>query len=369
MKIVFLVNVDWFFLSHRVPVAMAAREMGYDVYVVTGDSGRAKEITDLGFKFYPIPLERAGLHPVKELASFLSILRIYRKIKPDLVHQVTIKPIIYGSLAARFTKIRRIISMVSGLGYNFSPQAHGGARIRAFLLIYKLAVRSKKNKVIFQNPDNMDYFIQHRVIKRDQAVLIKGSGVDMNEFKYTPPAGGVVKFLFAARLLIDKGIREYLRMAEIMKVKYPSQAEFIVAGIIDPESPTMISEEELLGAHNSGSIKWIGFKKDMKELLGSIDVMVLPSYGEGVPKVLIEAAAVGRPIIATDTPGCREIVIDNKNGFLVPVKDAETLAQAAEKLIRDERLRLVMGRESRKLAEAEFSLDKVIEQTTELYRL
>jgi len=369
VKILYLVNIDWFFVSHRLPIALAAKDAGYEVFVAAKETDSKEIITKHGLKFVPINLERTSTNLFQEFFSLIRIIILVIKIKPDIIHNITIKPIIYGTIAARLTGVKRIINAVSGLGYNFTNNNLSPFKIKIFFNVLKRIHNSKKVSVIFQNPSDKDTYINNGIINNNQYILIKGSGVDLKEFSFTPALKtNKVKFLFSARLLIDKGINEFISAAKIISKSHSNLCEFIVAGKIDSDSPIMVKEEVLKEAHNKGFINFIGFSSNIKELLRGVDVVVLPSYyGEGVPKALIEASAIGRPIITTDMPGCKETVVDGRNGFLIPPKDVPALCDKIGILIQNPELRMEMGHESRLIAEDNFSIEHVINETLNIY--
>ncbi|WP_291909294.1 glycosyltransferase family 4 protein [Chitinophaga sp. CB10] len=369
MKLFIVVNVDWFFLSHRLPVALAAKAAGYDVTIVTADTGRADEIRSHGLKVIHLPFKRSGMNLKEELNCIRLLYNLYRQHKPDVLHHVTIKVALYGSIAARLSKMKGTVNAISGLGYNFTGGRKGLAQ-RVLLTMMKFGFRGGNRHFIFQNEDDVSVFKSLKIVDDRDVTLIKGSGVDLNEFTFAlkPATAGRVKVVLPARMLRDKGVMEFIDAAKLLKKELEHSAQFILAGDVDHENLAAISAEELNGLTDGDYIKWIGYQKNVRQLLQEADLVVLPSYREGLPKSLIEAAAVGRPIITTDVPGCRECVIPDYNGFLVPAKDAETLAAAMRRLILSADLRKEMGANSRELAEREFGVDKVIEKTLYIYR-
>lgn len=366
-----MVNVDWFFLSHRLPIALEAKKNGFDVTIISRDTGKRKIIENLGLKFDNINFERASFNPVKEVFIFLKLRAKYSKEKPDIVHLVTLKPIIYGGLAARKRKNIGVVNAFSGLGLIFSPE---GSKVKRILisLILKLAFSGKeKSAYIFQNNNDRSLLENQGFINKNQICLIKGSGVDLSQFKYVPPkANKNIRVFMAARLLYPKGFKEFFEAAEFLILERKVQnVEFIICGNLDPINPAAITKKTIQNWEKFGIIKWIGYTDIMKAELEKSDIIVYPSYyGEGLAKFLIEACAIGRPIITTDHPGCRECVDDGINGILVPIKDSENLAVAIEKLIKNPELRLEMGIKSREKAEKEFDIRAVINQHLDIYK-
>jgi glycosyltransferase involved in cell wall biosynthesis len=367
-KLFIVVNVDWFFLSHRLPIALAAKKNGYDVTIVSSDTGKSAEIRSYGLKFIEAPFTRSGTNIVQELSIIRFLKKLYRLHKPDVIHHVTLKPSIYGSIAAGKAGIKNVVNAISGLGYNFTVNRKG---IKQFILnsLLKRSLKSERLQFIFQNPDDVRTLEDIGLIKSKRQIhIIKGSGVDLDGFPFsTVLPGDKIKILLPARMLYDKGIVEFIQAARLLKDKFSNSVCFNLAGDIDLHNPAAITEEELAKLLEPPYINWIGFQKMMSRVLAEHDIVVLPSYREGLPKSLVEACAIGRPIVTTDAPGCRECINENYNGFLVPVKDHIVLAQRIERLIVDPELRANMGRNSRAYAEENFSIENVIRQTLDIY--
>jgi len=335
-KLFIVVNVDWFFLSHRLPIALAAKEEGYDVTIISSATGRSSEIIAHGLNFIEAPFTRSGTNIFQEVSLIRFLKRIYKLHQPDIIHHVTLKPSIYGSLAAREAGIRNVVNAISGLGYNFTADRKGIKQI-AINMLLKRSFRNDWLQFIFQNPDDVNLFKQAGLVKNaNQIHIIKGSGVDLSAFPYSAESlGGMLRVLLPARMLYDKGVVEFVSAAKSLKSKYNGRVCFDLAGDIDIHNPAAITEVELNAFLDSPYINWIGFKKEIAQVLSDHHIVVLPSYREGLPKSLIEACAIGRPVITTNAPGCKECVIENYNGFLVPVKDHLLLAQNIAKLIDD----------------------------------
>lgn len=338
------------------------------MHVATPDGEAVPAIRALGFQFHPMVLSRRGLNPFAEWATLRQFIRLFREVKPTIVHNLTIKPMIYGGLAARRTKVPCLVQAVTGLGHVFiatGPKAKA-ARI-AVVSAYRVAFRHPNRAVIFQNPDDQATLIATGAVDADDSVLIRGSGVDLTLFHPLPEPSGATTVIFASRLIWPKGVREFVEAARLLKSR-GSEVRMVLVGEPDPGNPASISRSDLEGWIREGVVEAWGFRKDMVEVFRQCHVVCLPSvYGEGVPRVLIEAAACSRPIVTTDAPGCREIVQDGRNGILVPAKDVAALADAIERLAGDFVLRQTMGKEGRALAESEFSLDSVIARTLAVY--
>lgn len=370
-RLLYFVNIPRFFVTHRLPLALAARDAGYDVHIATSNDTDeyAVQIHATGIPYHPLPLRQHGIAPHHELETLRAVIRLYRQLKPDLVHQVTVKAILYGGMAARVTRVPAVVNAVSGAGAIFVGRGVKTAAIRAGVeAAYRLVLRHPNSRTIFQNPDDCDLFVRRGLLDAEQAIIIKGSGVDMQAFSPQPEPEGVPVVLYAGRLMWQKGIGEFVDAAQRLKARGVA-ARFVVAGLIEPTNPAVVPLEKLEAWHDQGVIEWWGSRRDMPDVFAQSHIVCLPStYGEGVPKVLIEAAACGRAIVTTDTPGCREIVQHGENGLLVPVKDVEALSAALAELIADPLRRQQMGLHGRQLAEREFSLEHVNRATLEVYR-
>ena len=366
-KIFIVVNVDSFFLSHRKELALAANKK-YKVTIVAKDTGSRRIIEQMWFKFIDLPLDRSGMNPFTELITFFFLFQLYKREKPDLVHHVGLKVILWGTLAAKMTKVRSVVNAVSGLGVFFSNESKSIFR-QPVLQALKFGHNREKLACIFQNNEDKDLFIKNKIIRVDQADFVKGSGVDLVKFNYTQePSEGKVRILFTGRMIKEKGVLVLFDAAQKLKPVYYSQVEFLLCGGVD-ENPSALTKEELNALCDGDYFQWLGFRTDVLRLLKKSHIVAFPSYyKEGLPKSLIEAAAVGRPIITTDSTGCRDTVVDGENGFLIPIKDSNALADKLSILIDNKALRVKMGERSRELAEKYFSLDKVIEQHLEIYK-
>ena len=367
-KILFLVTEDYYFWSHRLPIACAARDAGFEVIVATRVQNYAKRIIQEGFKLIPIGLRRHRKNPLKEIISIIELIKIYRTEHPDIVHHVAMKPVLYGTTAARIAKIPIIINALAGLGYVFISD-RSRANILRFLIsvAFRLTLNSQNTKLIIQNPDDFEFLVTSGLVKPDNVTLIKGSGVDTCEFVPAPEHEGEPIILLVSRMLWDKGVKEFVDSAKLL-VEGGTRARFVLIGRNDPANPTSIPTSTLESWQNQNYVEWWGYREDIRAVLQKSHVVCLPSYREGLPKVLIEAAACGRPIVTTDTPGCREIVRDGENGFCVPIRDANALAKAIRRLIDDPVLRKKMGKRGREIALKEFSVDKIISETLALYK-
>ena len=362
-----IVNEDRFFLSHRKEIAVAAIAVGYDVTIVAKDTGRKSEVLDLGVKYIDLPVNPTGMNIGQELKTFLFLWRLFRKERPDIVHNVGLKQMLWGGLAAKLARVPLLVSAVSGLGVMFSGD-NLSLYTRAIMQVLRFSHNRKGVAAIFQNGDDRQLFLDHKIVKQEQLYFTKGSGVNLNDFAYTPdPEGGKVNVIFTARMVKEKGMVTLIEAAEILRKEYEDKAEFWLCGGLS-NNPQAIKEDELRALCDDKYIKWLGHRTDVRELLMKSHIVAFPSYyREGVPKSLIEASAIGRPIVTTNSVGCKDVVEDGVNGYLIPIKDAEALADRLRKLFDSKELRVTMGRKSREFAERDFSIEGVVNTHLEIY--
>jgi glycosyltransferase involved in cell wall biosynthesis len=347
-------------INFRGPLLKAMVERGHAVIgcAPPGDANNVKTgLNAMGVEYAPVHMDRAGINPVADARTMAHLLSLFRAVKPDVVLSYTVKPVVYGSIAARLAGVGEVFSIITGLGYLFSGGRLGGqARNVLARFLYKLGLRGNR-RVFFQNPDDRDFFERAGLLRRpEQAVLINGSGIDVDSFRPVPPPEGL-SFLLIARLLRSKGIHEYAEAARIVKSRH-SGIPFRLAGWID-ESPDAIGEKELRRWTEGGTIEYLGRLNDVKPAISQSSVYVLPSYREGTPRTVLEAMAMGRPVITTDAPGCRETVQAGVNGFIVSVRDVAGLVEAMEKFVENPGLVSRMGERSRRIAEEKYDVRKV----------
>jgi glycosyltransferase involved in cell wall biosynthesis len=368
--VLLVVNADWYFLSHRLPLARALREAGAIVSVATGpERGLAAAIEAEGFAYHPLVLDRRSLNPRLEYATFRQLETLYRRLKPDLVHHLTIKPVVYGSAAARRAGVRRVINTIPGLGYMFSGRgAAGRLRAAAALGLYKIALRGGDSAVIFQNDEDRQLFVEHRIVDRARTVVVSGSGVDTSMFRpaEVPPGPPVV--MLASRLLWEKGVGDLVQAGRLLRDEGMA-FRLVLVGEPDTGNPGHVPEAVLRQWQAAGLVELWGVRGDMPQILTQASIVALPSYyREGVPRVLIEAAACERPLVAADVPGVRDIVQHGVNGLLVAPRSPEALSHALAELLRSHDLREGFGRAGRRLVQERFAEDVVLGQTLEVYR-
>lgn len=366
-RLLFVVNAPAFFISHRLPVAEGARQAGFEVHVATGSGEACQQIIDAGFEHHLLPLSRSGKNPWAELVCIVTLCRLMRKVRPVLVHLVTIKPVLYGGVAARFTGVRCVVAAVSGLGSVFIAQGTKAAVLRGVIKpLYRLAFGHKNLKVIFQNPDDCDALVKLNTLSISQAKLIRGSGVRLADYPFVPEPCGSPVVAMVARLLKDKGVGEYVAAVRLLKQR-GVDARFWLIGDPDPGNPATVTESEMHAWRDEGAVELFGYRKDIAQLFALSNIVVLPSYREGLPKVLVEAAACGRAVVTTDVPGCRDAIEPSETGLLVPVCSVEALADAVERLIVDVSLRQQLGQAGRQLAEREFAIERIVDAHLAIY--
>lgn len=369
-KLLFVVNVDWFFISHRLPIAKKAINEGFSVVIACHFTSHREELESMGFKTIEVPFNRSGSGVVGELITLLKLRKVLKQEMPSIIHTVTIKPVLYSGIVLKtFSHRIQYVAAISGLGYVFTASSIRAKVTRVFVsLLYKIALSQKNKIVIFQNSSDESIITNLVNLKCEQKVLIKGSGADLNTYAYLPEIIlPPVKIVMACRLLREKGVYEFIDAAKYVKKNYP-QSEFLLVGTPDPENPNSITQKEIDHWIKQDIITYLGHRNDIPDVFSGSNIVCLPSfYGEGVPKVLIEAAACGRAIVTTNNPGCRDAVIEGETGIIVPIRDAKALAIAIEKLINKPELRISMGKKARSFAEKEFDVRSVVNKHLQIY--
>jgi len=367
-KLLYLISEDWFFCSHFIERAVAARNAGYAVVVVTRERRHGEQIRSAGLKLVPIGFERQSINPFGELRLLSDICRIYSRERPDIVHHVAAKPIFYGTLVARLLGLKAVVNAPVGMGYAFSSSDTKARVLRPLIQLgYRLLLNPSGSRVIFENGHDLNAFVGSGVVRQNEAVLIRGAGINLAAFQPHPVEAGIPVVMLIARMLRDKGVMEFVAAAHQLHAS-GVQARFVLVGNPDAANPASISLDTLKSWNGANGVEWWGWRDDIAEVLRQAHIVCLPSYREGLPKSRLEAAACGLPIVTTDAVGCRDVVTDGQNGYLVPVKDVPSLAIALQKLIADPELRRTMGEKGRKRAENEFSSERVITETLAVYR-
>jgi glycosyltransferase involved in cell wall biosynthesis len=368
-RLLFVVNDTAFFLSHRLPVALAAQKAGYEVDLAALDDGGLDQIRAHGITYHPVVIDRTGISPLRDFGLLCQLLRLIRGLRPTIMHTVTIKPVLYGGIAARLLKVPSLVSAVSGLGVVFVGGDPKSSSVRwAARLLYRLALGHKNSRAVFQNPDDLRYMVDAGLVASERTVLIRGSGVDTSVFQPSPPPPGPPIVIMPARLLWPKGVGEFVEAARLLHQSGVSVRMALVGAPVT-HHPTSVTRSEIEAWVDQGWVEWWGHRSNMVQVYERSHIVCLPSYyGEGVPRVLIEAAACGRPIVTTDSPGCREVVEHGDNGLLVPPRSPKALADALRRLAQAPELRIEMGRRGRERAVADFSIEHVVAATLAVYQ-
>jgi N,N'-diacetylbacillosaminyl-diphospho-undecaprenol alpha-1,3-N-acetylgalactosaminyltransferase len=378
----YLSNLDYNLYLFRLPIMLKMLEKGWKVYAICPKGKVSGKFNDYGIEHINFNLERRSLNPFAEVYTIYKLYKILKNLKVDILNTFTSKPNIYGTLAGRLSRIPIIINLVEGLGSFYVEDNLKAKLIRKIIeILYTFSFRIS-NKVIVINPDDMFYLIKKRILQEKKAFLIKSVGVDTNEYSSEKIDNIIIKslqknlnlndnqiiVLMIARLLIHKGVLEYIKAAEILKEKYKKKVEFLLVGEFEPGNLYNVSKDILDSYIKKGTVKFLGWRDDIKDLLALCDIFVLPSYREGIPRTILEAESMGKPIVTTNTIGCKEVVENEKNGYLVPIKDVQALSDAIEKLILDSDLRKKYGNYSRQKAVSEYEINKIIEKYMELYK-
>lgn len=374
MKVIFYANTEWYLFNFRLGLAKHLRDQGHEVVMVSPPGKYGPKLEAEGFRWIPIDMRRRSLNPLREALMIRALAAIYRAEAPALVHHFTVKCVVYGGIAARLAGVPAVVHAIAGLGYVFAS-----TRLRTRLILrplvrvlLKMVSNQPGSAVIVQNSDDLAFMARLGLSSRTHLALIRGSGVDTNRFTRTrravPTPAAPLVVLFVGRLLVDKGILDFVEMASRCRQASRRPLRFLVAGEPDPGNPASIGPEQLRQWREAGQVEFLGHVEAMPALLAGVDIVVLPSRGEGAPRSLIEAAACAIPLVATDVPGCREVVMDAKNGFLVPLHDIDALAAAVLRLVQDDELRRTMGEAGRQLVLADLDQAVVFERTTEVYR-
>ena len=348
---------------------MAAKRAGFDVSVAARVNAGEGAIRDVGVRLFPIQISRGALTPLADFQLLFSLIALYRRARPDIVHHVAMKPVLFGSLAAYVSGVPHVVNAMAGMGFVFSSKSRKARWLRPFIhFAFRRLLGAGKSHLIVQNPDDRDFFVRRFGLPAARVSLIAGSGVDIHRFQPAPfPPHPPVVVTLVARMLEDKGVREFVDAMRRLR-----QSGFDIRGILvgeeDVQNPAHIPHDTLRGWEKESVIEWWGRRENIPDIWAQSHIAVLPSYREGLPKSLLEAAACGRPIVATDVPGCREIVRPGYNGLLVRPRDSESLAAAIRRLAEDEQLRINMGKHGRRLVEQRFSNECVQEETLALYK-
>lgn len=367
-RILFVGNHAGFFISHRLPIACGASAAGYDVHIATPRSKHVPRLQENRVTWHELRLSRSGMNPFSELGTLQRIARLYQRLRPDLVDHVSSKPVIYGTIAARLTAVRAVVNQISGLGHPFA--AGGSPLLRGFLgAAYRMALQHPNMRVFVESSDHRRLFTaEKRWVRESECLIGPVGGVDVELYRPHPPRAGEVTVLLASRMLSTKGVVEFVNAARMVKAT-GLHVRFLLSGEPDPDNRRSIPLAVLRRWHDEGLIEYRGRSENMPAVFAEADIVCLPTYyGEGVPKVLMEAGACGLPVVTTDWPGCRDIVQDGVNGMLVPIRDAESLARAIVTLAKDRVLREAMGSRGRERIIAHYATSDAVERTLDVYR-
>lgn len=369
MKIVLFANTDWYLYNFRRSLALALRDAGHEVLLLSPPGNYGAKLQALGLRWQPLPMDRRSLNPLREALLLWHLIRLFRCEHPDVMHGFTIKCAVYGSLAARLAGVPARVNAVAGMGYVFTSNALKARRLRPVVrILLKLALGGRNARLILQNPDDVALFRQAGLVDPEHVRLIPGSGVDCVRFSPAPQqiVQGRVRVVLPARLLWDKGLAEYMEAARLLRSR-GVPVDLLLAGTPDPGNPAAVPESAVRAWVSEGLVQWLGHVDDMPALFRSVQIVALPSYREGLPKGLIEAGASGCALVTTDVPGCRGVVTHEVDGLLVPVKDGMALADAIERLVRNPALRHALGVAAREKAVNEFDERIVIARTLDVY--
>lgn len=365
-KLAIIVNDAAFFLSHRLPIAIGAQRAGFGVTIWCPDDAACQTIRDAGFAHRNIRMRRGNAGPFAELGSFASLFAALAAARPDVVHLVTSKPVIYGGVSARLAKIPAVAA-ISGLGHVFTDQSKGSLLRALVISLYRFALAHRRSLIIFQNADDRRIFEKNRISAPEHSIMIKGSGTDLARFDPKPSRNERVQFILPARMLVEKGVCDFVAAARIVRAA-GHDARFVLLGDPDPGNPTSVGRQQLEQWTQEGIVEWRAHTNNISAALTASDVVVLPSYREGLPKTLIDAAAAGRAVITSDVPGCRDAIVAGETGLLCRARDPADLAEKMVWMIDHPDRRMAMGKAGRRFAEQHFAIEAVVERHLEIYR-
>ena len=367
-KVLFVITEDWFFHSHFLDRAISLLASGGAVGVATRFSVHEEELKSLGFTLFPINFSRRGLNPFTEFVTSIRIRKIVREFKPDITHNVALKPVVTGTFGELLGRQKVVVNALVGMGYIFTSTDARASLVKPILSkMLKFLLHSKSVHVVIENPDDLNSLVSDGFVDPSQISIIRGAGVNLDAFPFCPETPGPIVVTLVSRILRDKGVLEFIEAASHLRLSAPDVV-FQIVGETDPGNPSAIQQSEIDSWKPLPNVKLLGRRNDIASILKGSHVVCLPSYREGLPKALLEALSSGRPIVTTDVPGCREVCNDGVNGLLVPARDSIALSKAIEKLALDAEMRQAMGRAGRLRAETEFSNEIVCAQTLDLYR-
>jgi len=366
-KILLIANTDWYLYRFRSSLASFLRMQGNEVVFVSPSGRFVPDIQEQGFRWLAWQVGRQSVNPISEVEAILELAHLYSLEEPSLVHLHTIKPVIYGSLAAKIAKAPAVVHSITGRGYVFLGK-DAKARLLKTLVkrIYRFALSSRSSVTIFENETDRNYFLDENLVTSRASSVIEGVGVDVEHYSYSPEPDGIPVVVLAGRMLWDKGVGTFIDAVRLLRSKV--SARFILVGEPDSGNPASIDVRTLNDWVDEGVVEWWGWQADMRSVFASCHIVVLPSFGEGLPTILLEAAAAGRPIVTTDVPGCRDVIVDGSTGLLVPQQDLQELSTALERLILDPELRATMGKAGREFIVQRFSSSIINRETYRIYQ-
>ena len=366
-RIVLVANTDWYLYNFRLSLARKLRDRGWDVHLVSPEGPYVERLRAEGFPWVGLALSRRGVFLPAEALTVLQMTSLYRKLRPEVVHHHTLKAVLYGSLAARWAGVPHIVDSVTGLGYVFLSHQAAARLLRGLVLLgLRQALASPRVHVVFENSGDRDFFAARGLVRPLQHSLIEGVGVDLNLYRFSPEPEGPPVVVLASRMLWDKGVGDFVEAVRRLRVRLPT-ARFALVGAPDVGNPSSIPIEQIQSWVDEGIVEWWGHRHDMPNVFAQSHIVVLPSRGEGVPSVLLEAAASGRPVVATDIPGCRDVVVEGETGSLVPPGEVKALTEALATLMGDPDLRKKMGSRARARAQERFDQEEVNVKTIAIY--
>lgn len=367
-KIIFLVNTDSFLVSHRLPIADKMLKSGYEVHIATEFSKYKDMLIKKGFKVHNINFNRNSMNLLRSLFVLFQIIHLIFKLKPDILHLISLKPIIFGGLVTFIFPIKLLVFSITGLGSMFIENSFFyKIRLFFFTFLYRIVFLNSNLKVILQNNDDLKYLASKAKLNKNKVVMIKGSGVNLNDYKPSKIPKKFPIILMASRLIKDKGVEEFIKAAKYLKKK-KFKGEFYLVGDVDFNNPSAVSKNLISLNHKKKILRYFKYRIDISKFIKKSTIVVLPSYREGFPKILMEAAACVRPIITTNVPGCKDAIINNKTGILVPPKNYKALGDAINKLSQDKKKIEKFASEARKYAIANFSIKDVISKHILIYK-
>ncbi len=368
-KLLYFISEDWFFCSHFLERAKEAQRAGYEVTVLTRVGRHGESLRAAGFQLIALQMDRSSTNPLRELGVLHQVWRAYRAVRPDLVHQIAFKPILYGTLVARMLGLKNVVNAPVGMGYVFTSRGMRGSLLRGLVrLALRALLNPRDSKVVFENEEDLAHCVASGSARVADAQLIPGAGVDTDAFQPGPPDDGPAIVVLGARMMRDKGVGEFVEAAQLLRARGVA-VRCVLVGASDPANPSSIDAAQLAAWHAEGAVEYWGHQQDMASVLRRCHIACLPSYREGLPKFLIEAMACGLPMVSTDVPGCRQLVVPHETGLLVPAQDAQALALAIETLACDAQLRKRMGARARELALRRYANGHIVQQTLQLYAM